>query len=112
MKLYPLKMCLVLNKKGSPPLLQPRKAVSADERRGLINQIKRNLNPARLEHSPNASDGSPIVNNRLEVEAGNGRVLALREMAREGHENYDLYKQWLLDNSRRFGLDPEKSKAN
>lgn len=107
-EVVPIEDVLSSEQEGFPALLQPRKAVSADERRGLINQIKRNLNPARLEHSPNASDGSPIVNNRLEVEAGNGRVLALREMAREGHENYDLYKQWLLDNSRRLGLDPEK----
>ena len=107
-EVVPIEDVLSSEQEGFPALLQPRKAVSADERRGLINQIKRNLNPARLEHNPNASDGSPIVNKRLEVEAGNGRVLALREMAREGHENYDLYKQWLLDNSRRLGLDPEK----
>lgn len=107
-EVVPLESVLSSEQEGYPEYLQPRKAVSREERWELINRLRRQLNPELLEHSANAADGAPIVNKRLEVETGNGRILALREMAAENNENYLKYKGWLVQNAERLGLNPEK----
>lgn len=86
-----------------PPELQPRdRGRAASE--AQIAKIENGINPELLAESPKASDGAPIIGTDSVVESGNARTIALRR-AYEGGKA-DPYRQWLIDNSDRFGLDP------
>ncbi|MEW6045014.1 MAG: LPD38 domain-containing protein [Bacillota bacterium] len=90
--------------KRYPAELQPRdrsRAASKEQ----IGLIVNKLEPEFLGESPKASEGAPIVGPDLVVESGNGRVIALKTAYESGHENAGKYRQWLLDNAERFGLD-------
>ncbi|HQN40455.1 MAG TPA: hypothetical protein PLQ31_13115, partial [Thermoanaerobaculia bacterium] len=66
-----------------PQGLQPRdreRVASAMQ----IDDIKRNLEPLRLEESAEASNGAPILGPDRVTESGNGRLIALEELYREG----------------------------
>ena len=70
-------------------------------------QLKaQNLDPEALGFSPNAYYGAPIVNNRGEVIQGNGRTEAIKIAYSEYQSNAAEYKQYLIDNAAKFGLDP------
>lgn len=88
-----------------PPELQPRdRGRAASE--AQIAKIENGINPELLAESPKASDGAPIIGTDSVVESGNARTIALRR-AYEGGKA-DPYRQWLIDNAERFGLDPAK----
>lgn len=59
--------------------VQPRDR-SRDASRAQIQQIAGNLEPERLQPSPEAGQGAPIIDAENVVESGNGRVLALRQV--------------------------------
>jgi soluble lytic murein transglycosylase-like protein len=85
-----------------PAALQPRdRARAASE--AQISRIENAINPELLGVSPKAGDGAPIVGADMVVESGNARMIALRR-AYEGGKA-DNYRQWLMDNAERFGLD-------
>ena len=44
------------------------------------------------------------------VESGNGRVIALKRVYENGHDNAAKYKQWLTESAEKFGLDIETIK--
>ena len=86
-----------------PPDLQPRdRGRAASE--AQIAKIENAVNPELLAESPKASDGAPLIGADSVVESGNARTIALRR-AYEGGKA-DAYRQWLIDNAERFGLDP------
>lgn len=70
-----------------------------------IQAIGGRLKPELLGENPLTSDGAPVVGPDLVVESGNGRTIALRRLYRSGHENAAKYKEWLMENAERLGLD-------
>ena len=77
-----------------PPELQPR-----DRSRGAsetqIEDIAANLNPRLLGRSVFASDGAPVTGADGVVEAGNGRIEALRRVYEANPDNADAYRAFL-----------------
>lgn len=91
-----------------PEELQPRerdRAASADQ----INRIAQNVRPEYLGESPKASEGAPIAGPDGLVESGNGRVLGLRKAYESGKAGD--YRQHLLENAEKFGVDPASIKT-
>jgi len=88
-----------------PAELQPRDRTRTANQTNVMN-ITRNLDPARLADSRLTSEGAPIVDANGVVESGNGRTLALMRGYREGAQTMQGYRQYLLDNAARLGLDP------
>jgi hypothetical protein len=87
-----------------PAELQPRdRERSASE--AQITRIENGIQPELLAESPKASDGAPIIGRDGVVESGNARTIALRRAYDNGKAVE--YKQWLIDNAGRFGLDSE-----
>lgn len=87
-----------------PSELQPRdrsRVASAAQ----IADIVKNPRPAELADSPKVAHGSPIISDDGVVEVGNGRSIAIRQIYENGGENADRYRQFLLDNADRLGLD-------
>lgn len=85
-----------------PTELQPRdRARAASE--AQISKIENGINPELLADSPKASDGAPIIGRDGVVESGNARTIALRR-AYDGGKAV-AYREWLLSNADRFGLD-------
>lgn len=79
---------------GYDQALQPRNRARAAS--GMqVNDIARNLNPARLGVSSEADRGAPIVGGDRMVESGNGRVLAIRQAYAENGEAAKRYREWL-----------------
>jgi hypothetical protein len=75
--------------------LQPRQR---GERAALGMQVKdiaANLVPERLGASPEADRGAPIVSAGNEVESGNGRVMALKQVYAGNPESAQAYKDFL-----------------
>lgn len=88
-----------------PQDLQPRDR-SSMQSRNQITEIANKLNPNRLGDNPEVSNGAPIVDpDTLAVIAGNGRSMAMDRHFRMGDKAG--YKQWLIKNAKRFGLNPE-----
>lgn len=87
-----------------PKELQPRlRERAASEVQ--IRQMMGTLEPEFLGESPKASEGAPIVGPDMVVESGNARVITLKRLYESKHENATKYRNWLLDNADRFGLD-------
>lgn len=89
-----------------PQELQPRdrsRLASEDQ----VNRIANGLEPSFLGESPKVSEGAPIVGPDMVVESGNGRVIALKRIYEQNHKNAATYRQWLVDNAAKFGLDPK-----
>lgn len=87
--------------------LQPRQR---GERMALSTQVREimgKLDPELLGENPVASLGAPIVGPDMLVESGNGRVIALKGLYDQNHPNAQVYRQWLLQNAERFGLQPQ-----
>jgi hypothetical protein len=88
-----------------PPELQPRdRGRAASE--AQIAKIENSINPELLAASPKASDGAPIIGTDKIVESGNARTIALRRAYESGKA--EIYRDWLVSNADRFGLDPAK----
>jgi len=92
--------------KNYPQELQPRdrtRIATEDQ----VHSILTNLEPEWLGENPKASEGAPIVGPDLVVEAGNGRIIALQRGYKHNHPNIKKYKEWLLNNAEKFGLNKE-----
>ena len=88
-----------------PQELQPRdRTKMASEIQ--VGKIEKELMPERLGENPMVSEGAPIVNKSAIVESGNARVIALKRLYEAKAENAKKYKQYLMDNAEKFGLDP------
>lgn len=84
------------------------KSRGAGEFMAKTGQLKaQNLDPEALGFSPNAYYGAPIVNERGEVIQGNGRTEAIKIAYGEYASEGEAYKQYLIDNAAKFGLDAD-----
>lgn len=71
-------------------------------------EIAEKLNHEEITVSATAYGGAPVVNTRGEVIQGNNRSDALRYLWENNlPEQQAAYKQYLIDNAERFGLDPD-----
>jgi len=70
-----------------------------------VQKIERDLIPERLGENVMASEGAPIVDFAGIVESGNARIIALQRLYKSG--NAETYKQFLIENADKFGLDVE-----
>jgi len=90
-----------------PAEKQPRgRARMASE--AQINKITRELAPERLGENPLVSEGAPIVDKSAIVESGNARIIALQRLYESKSDKAKEYKQFLIDNAEKFGLDVDK----
>lgn len=86
---------------------QPRDRSRAAMRQWITETASpERFQPGALVDSNSTGEGAPILDNFGQVESGNGRVLLLRQLYGDG--NGRLYKQYLLDNAGRFGLEREQ----
>lgn len=90
-----------------PAELQPRERDRAASEL-QINEIQNKLEPSWLTANPLASHGAPITGNDYNVESGNGRTIALRRLYEAKSQKAQEYKQYLIDNAKELGLDPEQ----
>ena len=72
-----------------------------------VNTILNTMDNERLAENRLASDGAPITDENLVVEAGNARSLAILLGYQQNHPNIVSYKQFLQDNAERFGRSQE-----
>lgn len=90
-----------------PKEAQPRdRSKSATEEQ--IQNIYNRLDPERLAENRLAAHGAPIIGSDGVVETGNARTIALQRLYKDNHQNIENYKNWLIENAERFGLNPEK----
>jgi len=87
-----------------PQELQPRNR-DQQSLRLQVEEIGNKPDTARLGDTPTPSPGAPIVGPDKTVESGNGRTMGLRKAYARGTAGD--YKQWLVDNAPRWGLDPQ-----
>jgi hypothetical protein len=71
------------------------------------DRIAKAINPEEITGSVSAYTGAPITNDRGEVIQGNNRTAALQRMYEQYPEQAAAYKQYLIDNAERYGLDPQ-----
>ena len=95
---------------GYPAELQPRqrdRKSSEEQIQGIIAKF----DPDQVAESYIATDGAPIIGDDMAVESGNGRSMALRRIYSMHPEKANQYRQWLLENADRFGLDAKAVEA-
>ena len=88
-----------------PSELQPRDRTRQGSKEQIVKLAGR-FNPALATANPLSSDGAPIINASDQVESGNGRTLALRNVYGSKPKLAEQYKQYLIDHASEFGLDP------
>ena len=73
------------------------------------NEALNHFDPEKITGDGNAYiESAPSVNERHEVIQGNNRAEILRKLYDGKPEEAAKYKQWLIDNAERFGLDAEE----
>jgi len=72
-----------------------------------VEDIAQHLMPELVADNPLASNGAPIVDSNLVVEAGNGRTMGIRTAYNRGSKRAAEYKDWMIKNAARFGLNPD-----
>ena len=73
------------------------------------NEALNHFDPEKITGDGNAYiESAPSVNERHEVIQGNNRAEILRKLYDGKPEKAAKYKQWLIDNAERFGLDAEE----
>jgi hypothetical protein len=90
-----------------PQELQPRDRDRVSMKQQINNMVN-SLRPADLGEGRSINQGAPLVNADNVVENGNGRTMALKSMYDNQHENGQVYKQYLLDNAGKFGINPNE----
>ena len=85
-----------------PQDLQPRDR-QRTAMRLQVDSMANSLRPEDLADSRNLNQGAPIVRSDLTVLNGNGRTLAIQKAYQTGKA--EEYKQYLLDNAEKLGLD-------
>lgn len=89
-----------------PQELQPRDRTRAASELQITRMVN-TLRPEFLAESPKASEGAPIVGPDMIVESGNARSIALKRAYEQSAPTAEQYRQYLIQNADRFGLDPE-----
>lgn len=86
-----------------PSAMQPRnrQRVAMQEQ---ITGMSNNLRPADLAESRNLNQGAPVIKSDGAVLNGNGRTIAIQKAWLNGKA--DKYKQYLLDNAEKLGINP------
>ena len=87
-----------------PEELQPRQRERAASE-AQVHSIASRLNPARLGENPMITDGAPIIGPDGVVETGNGRTIAVKRVYKQNTEKAQEYRNWLIENADKFGLD-------
>ena len=64
-----------------------------------VEDIAKNLMPELVADNPLASNGAPIVDSNLVVEAGNGRTMGIRRAYNKNTKRAAEYKQWVIENA-------------
>lgn len=108
----PMKALRISNSDGGeinpdyPRELQPRQRdrKSSDEQ---IQTIVEKFDPDQLAENYLATDGAPIVGEDMAVESGNGRSMAIRRIYGMHADKAAMYRNWMIENADRFGLDAE-----
>lgn len=89
--------------KDYPSAMQPRNRQRAAMQE-QITSMSNNLRPADLTESRNLNQGAPVIKSDGAVLNGNGRTIAIQRAWLNG--NADKYKQYLLDNAEKLGINP------
>lgn len=86
-----------------PSAMQPRnrQRVAMQEQ---ITSMSNNLRPADLAESRNLNQGAPVIKSDGAVLNGNGRTIAIQRAWL--NDKADKYKQYLLDNAEKLGINP------
>lgn len=75
-------------------------------------EMAEGIRPKEITGSVTAYTGAPTVNTRGEVIQGNNRSDALRYLWQSNlPQQQQTYKQYLIDNAKQFGIDPEAVNA-
>ncbi|MEI7532873.1 MAG: sigma-70 family RNA polymerase sigma factor [Verrucomicrobiae bacterium] len=94
-----------------PQELQPRDRSSSGSQM-QVDDIAKNANFDRLSVSDSVGNGAPFVGPEDGVvESGNGRLMGLRRAYERGLPSIEAYREKLIANAGKFGLDPEAIKA-
>ena len=89
--------------------LQPRDR-SRVASRTQVNEIANKFLPSWMINDTNKlDDGSPIIDNEGQVLSGNGRTIAMQQLATtpEGRKKLEQYKKELLEKADEYGLSKE-----
>lgn len=90
--------------------LQPRDRTSTESRE-QVARIAANPNPALLLESPTTDTGAPIVDGRLQVLSGNGRVMGLAQAYKARRDGAggpaDPYRKTVIAKAEQLGLDTQ-----
>lgn len=86
-----------------PSAMQPRNRQRAAMQE-QITSMSNNLRPADLTESRNLNQGAPVIKSDGAVLNGNGRTIAIQKAWLNGKA--DKYKQYLLDNAEKLGINP------
>lgn len=89
--------------KDYPSAMQPRNRQRAAMQE-QITSMSNNLRPADLTESRNLNQGAPVIKSDGAVLNGNGRTIAIQRAWLNGKA--DKYKQYLLDNAEKLGINP------
>lgn len=104
------------NYPGNETDIEGRNKMLAQERpyhldkdlQGKVHEIANGVRPEFLvTDNPDPINGPPIVTPGLKVPGGNRRAMALRLMYENNPEQAAIYKNYLMQNADKFGLDPQ-----
>ncbi|MBR1486740.1 MAG: hypothetical protein IJ597_05750, partial [Synergistaceae bacterium] len=72
-----------------------------------VMDIASNLVPELVAENVLASNGAPIIDSNLVVEAGNGLTMGIRRAYNIGNQRSVDYKNWVINNATKFGLNSD-----
>ena len=88
--------------------LQPRNSREEELMIAELKERAKELDPTRLMAGENVNQGAPVVRNDGMILNGTGRVLTLRWADSRYKNKFAEYKQHLIDNAKKYGLDSEE----
>lgn len=86
---------LTSDREGYPQELQPRQRGARAASSAQVQTMAATLDPERLGFSVEAELGAPVVSQGLEVESGNGRVMAIRKAFADYPERAEAYREFI-----------------
>ncbi|MBR0168719.1 MAG: hypothetical protein IJQ08_08605, partial [Synergistaceae bacterium] len=81
-----------------------------EEAQNEVAKMAATLDPNSLGENYHAQSGAPIValvDGKYQTISGNGRVMATRRAYSQHPEKAQNYRQFIIDNASRFGVDPD-----
>ena len=96
--------------KNYPQELQPRNRRTAVNRQEVL-RMANTLRPADLEESRNLNNGAPLIDGNNVVMNGNGRSMAITRALKSNSEQGKKYRQYLVENAEKWGLNAEQVKS-